>query len=216
MPAIRRCVLLCLVLAACRQPAGSGGDRSAADSGVAAWDFEPGVRFGALGPASSESDLTAAYGAGNVRPADVPLGEGETVPGTEVFGETPVRRFLVTWKDTLGRRSPDQVQLAGDSTVWQGPLGITLGLSLRRLEQLNGRPFSLFGFGWDYGGTVATWEGGALAPWEGRLLVTLMPHPDSYSSAAYRSVLGDRPFPSSLAAMQGLDPHAARLVVRFP
>jgi hypothetical protein len=43
-----------------------------------------------------------------------------------------------------------------------------------------------------------------------------MPHPDSYSSAAYRSVLGDRPFPSSLAAMQGLDPRAARLVVRFP
>ena len=39
---------------------------------------------------------------------------------------------------------------------------MTLGTRLGRLTQLNGRPFTLSGFGWDYAGTVISWNGGRL------------------------------------------------------
>ena len=216
MPAIARTtpLLLLITMAACRDRPPSAASAAPADS--AGWTFEPGVSFGAIGPTSSESDLAAAYGAAQVRPAEVPLGEGETAPGSEVFGDDSLRHFLVTWKDSLARRMPDQVHLSGDSTRWRGPHGVSLGVSLHQLEDINGRAFSLFGFGWDYGGTVSSWEGGLLAPLEGKLIVTLGPHPDTHSSAAFQSVLGDRPFSSAHQAMQGLNPRIQRLVVRFP
>lgn len=216
MPAIGRtaALLLLYTLAGCQDRAPAGAGAPASDSATA-WTFEPGVSFGAIGAASSERDLVAAYGAQPVRPAEVPLGEGETVPGTEVFGDDPLQRFLVTWKDTLARRMPDHIQLMGDSTRWRGLRGVTLGVSLRQLERMNGRPFTLLGFGWDYGGTVSSWEGGELAPLEGSAIVTLTPHPDAQSGAAFQSVLGDRPFSSAQEEMQELNPRVRRLVLRF-
>jgi hypothetical protein len=34
--------------------------------------------------------------------------------------------------------------------------------ALRQLRKLNGKPFVLLGIGWDYSGTVVSWEGGKL------------------------------------------------------
>ena len=203
--------------AACGREQDAAPDAAARDSAraVPQWVFEPGVRFGPLDATASESDLVAAYGAAAVRAAEVPLGEGETAPGTEVFGTDSLLRFLVTWLDTLERRGPDRVELTGDSTLWRSGAGVTLGLPLARLEAINGGPFTLLGFGWDYGGTVSSWDGGKLAPWEGQAFVSLAAPPAAYADSTYLSVLGDRPFPSSTPAMQALAPRVRRIVVRL-
>ena len=203
--------------AACGRERAAVPDAAAGDSAraVPQWVFEPGVRFGPLDATASESDLVAAYGAAAVRAAEVPLGEGETAPGTEVFGTDSLLRFLVTWLDTLERRGPDRVELTGDSTLWRSGAGVTLGLPLARLEEINGGPFTLLGFGWDYGGTVSSWDGGKLAPWEGQAFVSLAAPPAAYADSTYLSVLGDRPFPSSTPAMQALAPRVRRIVVRL-
>ena len=215
--------VLPVTLLATMLAAGCGRERAGTTDGTAQdtaravpqWVFEPGVRFGPLDAAASESDLVAAYGAAAVRAAEVPLGEGETAPGTEVFAGDSLRRFLVTWLDTLERRGPDRVELTGDTTLWRSGAGVTLGLPLARLEEINGGPFTLLGFGWDYGGTVSSWDGGTLAPWEGQAFVSLAPPAAAYGDSAYRSVLGDRPFPSSAPAMQALAPRVRRIVVRL-
>ena len=41
------------------------------------------------------------------------------------------------------------------------------------IEALNGRPFKLYGFGFDYGGTTLDWNGGALATQAGGCTLTL-------------------------------------------
>jgi hypothetical protein len=207
---------LLLLVGACGGGSDDGAPPAAQEPApVPQWVFEPGVTFGPLDVSSSESDLAAAYGAGAVRAADVPLGEGETAPGTEVFADDPLRRFQVTWRDTLARRNPDRVMLYGDTTLWQSAGGVTLGTSLARLEEINGGPFTLLGFGWDYGGTVSSWDGGALAPFEGVAFVGLAPPEAALGDSAYQSVLGDRPFPSSSPAMQALAPRVRRIVVRI-
>jgi hypothetical protein len=45
-------------------------------------------------------------------------------------------------------------QESGGACEWKAAHGITLGTSLVQLERLNRHPFTLAGFGWDYGGRV--------------------------------------------------------------
>lgn len=179
---------------------------------LSAFTFEPGVSFGPLTADGSEQDLVAVYGAAAVQPENVSLGEGESEPGTVVFPEDPLRRFEVAWGDTLQRRAPSFVLLTGDTTLWHGPRGLTLGVSLAQLEALNGKPFGMAGYGWDYGGAVLSWKDGQLADLEGRVAVALAP---KEANPDVSHVLGDGEFLSSDSALRRLQPRVNRLVVRF-
>jgi hypothetical protein len=211
-----RMIIGSVLLLACVACDSGRGTRDAAPSAqrtaLSDLTFEPGVAFGPLNANASEQDLIAAYGASAVQPEDVSLGEGETEPGSLVFGDDPLRRFEVAWSDTLQRRAPSFVLLMGDTTMWHGKRGITLGVPLERLEQLNGRPFGMAGYGWDYGGAVLSWKGGQLADLEGRLALALAPaDPDADVSL----VLGDGEFLSSDSSVRRLHPRVNRLVIRF-
>jgi hypothetical protein len=198
------------MLASCdRRPSTVDGQRS---TDPAAWTFQPGVSFGALTAHGSEQDLVAAYGVAAVQPEEVSLGEGESEPGTVVFPEDPLRRFEVAWGDTLQRRAPSFVLLTGDTTLWHGQRGLTLGVSLAQLEALNGKPFGMAGYGWDYGGSVLSWKDGQLADLEGRVAVALAPRE---ANPDVSHVLGDGEFLSSDSALRRLQPRINRLVVRF-
>lgn len=202
--------VLLLMLASCdRRPSTVDGQRS---TDPTAWTFQPGVSFGPLTADGSEEDLIAAFGAAQVQPEGVSLGEGESEPGSVVFPDDPLRRFEVAWGDTLQRRAPSFVLLTGDTTLWHGTHGLTLGVTLAQLEALNGKPFGMAGYGWDYGGSVLSWKDGQLADMEGRVAVALAPRD---ANADVSHVLGDGEFLSSDSALHRLQPRINRLVVRF-
>lgn len=126
----------------------------------------------------------------------------------------------VIWHDTVARTRPTRVTVGGSRTRWLVIPGVSIGASLSELERLNGRPFKLFGFSWDYAGTVSSWEGGRLdSLWRGgpenKVLVWLRLSPDSagYASSRSREVAGDRIFPSSLPAMRALNPRVHALFI---
>ena len=52
---------------------------------------------------------------------------------------------------------------AKDQSAWTTAHGIRIGMPLAEVEKLNGKPFKLSGFDWDYGGRVTDWQGGALS-----------------------------------------------------
>jgi hypothetical protein len=188
--------------------------RGAAES----WEIEAGVRAGALTAQSSEADLRRAYGAA-VRGARIEVGEGETVPGTVLFADDSVRRAEIIWRDTVARRRPARLVLRGRRSRWRVAPGISLGTSLHELERLNGRAFTLAGFGWDYGGVVIGWDGGALDAALPGVRVYLRPRPTASDSAAYDAayaqVLGDREYTSASPAMQSLNPRVDQIFVDF-
>jgi hypothetical protein len=111
------------------------------------------------------------------------------------------------------------MQVSGDSTRWVVGPGITLGTRLAELERRNGRPLTLTGFGWDYGGTVMGWEQGALEQallgGNGRVILRLAITPDSAGSADARAVSGDGVFRSDDAAMRRLDPGVHQIIVEY-
>jgi hypothetical protein len=178
------------------------------------WSIAP----NSVGPISSrttEADLQKKFGDNELRRARIQLGEGETTPGTVLFPGDSTRRAEIIWRDTLRYRRPSRVVFRGDRSLWQASGGISLGTTLEELEQLNGRPFTLAGFGWDYAGVIIDWQGGTLDSVLSGIKLYLDPGPAQQQSAAYSQVLGDRNYSSSLPAMEQLNPKVTQIFVDF-
>ena len=153
------------------------------------------------------------------------VGEGFTVPATFVFPSDPKRKIGISWEDEERHRDTVRVQIDGDASFWHTTGGISLGAHLKQVEALNGGPFLLFGFNWDYSGTVASWRGGKLeSAFEPhhhlrRTIVRLSPvfaDPNHVMSPGEQELVGEREFPSSHPEMQKLDPVVYQIIWLFP
>ncbi|MEN8260720.1 MAG: hypothetical protein ABFS02_09070 [Pseudomonadota bacterium] len=189
------------------------------------WLIVPGERVGPVTATTSEVMLERLFGADNVERVDVHLGEGFTEPGTTVFPGAPTERIEIVWRDDA-RAAPREVRLTGDASRWRTAEGISLGSTLKEIEHLNGFPFRLVGFGFDYGGTITHCGRGRLrmlscsspdeAP-QGRLVILrLGPAVRSRMRPEYGQVLGDRDFSSGHSAMQALNPRVYQMILSFP
>lgn len=187
---------------------------SPVDPAGSQWRITPN-RVGPIATQTSKADLQRRFGDSVVLSARIELGEGEATPGTVVFPSDSTRRAEIIWHDTLEQRSPSRVVLRGSRSRWQANRGISLGTTLQELERLNGRPFTLAGFGWDYAGVITDWKGGALDSALANIKLYLDPGPAQQESAAYSQVLGDRDYSSALPAMQQLNPKVTQIFVDF-
>ena len=179
------------------------------------WNIVPGHSAGAIKPTSSERELMAAYGPDAIQASRIELGEGETAPGTLLFGADSARRLEIVWKDTVARARPARLAWRGSRSRRELPGGIGLGSSLREIEEKNGRPFTLAGFGWDYSGAVLDWAGGTFAAQLPGVHVYLDPGPAHYESATYGKVLGDHDYSSANEHMRALNPSVYQIFMDF-
>ncbi len=169
----------------------------------------PGERVGPITRNTSRQDLVEQFGEARLSDEAVHIGEGMTQPGTAIdLG--PGRSLKVVWTDP-SRTQPAEVRNLGPD--WRTSQGIGIGTSLTELETQLGE-FQLYGFGWDYGGTILL-EGTQLAQYEGLLFLRLRPESDAteQSPDAYTNVLGDGLFSSSNPHMQVLAPTIYEAVV---
>lgn len=196
-----------------------------AQQGRSDWLIVPGERVGPITAKTSEAMLETLFGPDNVERVDVSLGEGFTEPGAAVYPTDATRRIEVVWQDNT-RTAPREIRLTGGSSQWRTAKGISLGSTLKELERLNGFPFRVAGFGFDYGGTITGCGRGRLAMLgcagqdatqtgsKSRLLVLrLSPANNARARAEYRQVLGDRDFSSGHPAMQALNPSVYQMIV---
>ena len=192
-----------------------------AGPGVRLYLVTPGGVLAVVRPNTTEESLLEAYGRGRVRSARLPLADGDSAPGTVLFPEDSLRRLEIVWADTARRRLPRVARFAGRRSDWMVGRGLTLGISLRELERLNGGPFSLAGFEWAGEGFVMSWRGGAFhrpPPGAQRVLARLRPRRDGADSAdapLVHQLLGDGPFSSADARMRRLNPRVDEVAVRY-
>jgi hypothetical protein len=78
---------------------------------------------------------------------------------------------VVLWQDEAGRTRPAAIIIRDDAD-WIGPGGVRLGSGLPEVEAINGTPFSVLGFGWDYGG-AASCPSGTLSAIPGGCIMSL-------------------------------------------
>ncbi|MEZ0610958.1 hypothetical protein ACAW74_20770 [Fibrella sp. WM1] len=196
----------------------------------------PSQQVGVVRANSSEAELRKLLGAANVVRDTIYMAEGAFEIGTTLFKNT-ADQAQILWKDTKTFARPDMVLLrpeydennelkpgtGGKAVQWTVPVGtagsLSPGTSLRDVEKLNGKPFKLYGFGWDYGGQSSDWQGGKLQDTDGKTYLSAAfgvgAEFTGSESKLYDSVMGDSEFLSSHAAMQSLNPTIKTLTISF-
>ncbi len=102
--------------------------------------FVPGLRVGEVRIDSTPASLRRAYGPENVILRRLPAGEGTTLPGAILFRGTAAE-MKVFWHP--GRTRVAYVEIGPQGRAWRSPFGIRIGLTVARVQQLNGRPFQI-------------------------------------------------------------------------
>lgn len=173
---------------------------------------------GPIAQAASAASLASAFGAGNVRKADIDVAEGATEPGTVLFPDDPRRRLEILWHDAEKERRPSLIRV-GEGSDWRiaTPTGdVRMGLPLAEVEKLNGKPFTLNGFEWDYGGYATDWKGGTLGRLPGGCIMGLRFATDPQADEkAMLKVAGDVEFSSSAAVMRAVRPSVTQMTISW-
>jgi hypothetical protein len=174
----------------------------------------PGKAVGGIVPDSCHSDLERLFGAKNVRRSLVYVGEGETVSGSTVFESDSVYSLEIAWRDGSRGCHPSEILVRGSG--WQTTEGLHAGLRLIEVERLNGKPFSISGFGWDYGGGIWSWNGGRLGAYSPRNIHPFFEDPDaSNEKPAYPALIGDREIATTDPALRSANPTLSLIRVGF-
>jgi hypothetical protein len=160
---------------------------------------------GSFAKDSDHKRLTSSFGQSNVAKETIYI-EGDGTPSSVVFPNDPVRRLEVFWWDAKSSKRPASIRAKGEG--WVGPKGLRVGMTLGEVEALNGRPFTLLGFGWDYGGQASNWKGGAFADLPGGCrLIVVFAEEDNADEAASLKVSGDQQFISNQNEMKAVKPN---------
>ena len=164
---------------------------------------------------SDHARVVKTFGAGNVVFGKIAGAEGMDEPATIVNGKDGKRRLEFVWMNEKARRIPN-VTARGGST-WKTDDGIGLGSSLAEIEKLNGKPFKLSGFEWDYGGYVTDFNGGALATRKGGCHLGLRFEPGAGAAAkALEKVSGDRTLLSNNPSARAVKPVVSEISIGWP
>jgi len=190
----------------------------------------PGERIGYISGSTTEADLIRDFGEDNVLFTLVDIGEGIMIEATILLPQDTLRTMQVFWKETEPNRYPTSVRFKGTKSIWKTQEGITLGTTLKELEAINGAPFSLTGFQWDYEGTVLHCGEGKLkclgeesfaaVEYPPRTLLLRL-RPDWKTAFTLyedelNQVSGMNPVYSDFPAMQKINPHVYEMYVYFP
>ncbi len=176
--------------------------------------FEPVICEGVFGPESSEALLIETYGADNVVTGMVPGPEGMEYLASTVFPDDPERVMEFAWFDEEKREYLSSVELSPSQIT---PTGLRLGLTVAEVEELNGAPYNIGGFWWDYGGG-AWFETGKLVNPDGGCGVWIRFDTDMENPANVdvTPISGEVTVPSSEPLLHELDFRVNRLSLGYP
>lgn len=188
----------------------------------APWTILLDSKSGTINANTTRRDLVLKFGIANVVDQDVDVGEGDTEPGTVVFPKDPKRQIEILWKNNEAKTEPKSAIVSRDASLWKAAHDISVGTSLKDLERINGRPFHLLGFQWDYSGTVMSWNGGVLeidlhdANSKSRVILRLDPPANlEVPESDLSQVGGDQDFSSQNPIMQKINPRVYEIVWIF-
>jgi hypothetical protein len=140
----------------------------------------------------------------------------ETVQGAQVgvtvlFPNDPRRRLEVWWRNA-NRTGTYLIDIA-DKSIWTGPKGLRLGLTIEQLEKLNKKPFKIKGFDQNGVASVADWDGGELASLPGGCNAGLSLHPSTRTAGS--ELPNKDEYSSDDPAMCALRPTVSEILIGY-
>lgn len=182
------------------------------------WLIQPGQRIGPITGKTTLADLKKLFGPENVQVRILPGPEGTQWEGAIVFPDHPEKTLKLIWKENSQPKTVSMAIIDSPKSIWHTAENVSIGTTLQTLEALNGGPFTLSGFDWDYSGTVLSWgDHGKLRPrfqQNGMLIVRFAP-PAGADVDTLMSASGDQPFSSANPVMQKLNPTVYQIQMMF-
>jgi len=115
------------------------------------------------------------------------------LPYSVLYPDTP-NELNITWTDALRTQIYDiRFSIEGD---WRSSTRIRIGTTYEELNELNGKPVSFYGFGWDYSGAVV-WNEGEFE--KSKLRVFLSPEKEPNSKFYHDQII--KASPEEIAVM---------------
>jgi len=163
---MKKPVLFALVLAvliACKNEEKKPGDAALPDLSEPVDSFlVTDSTWGLIRARTDIAELKRIFGDNNIR--DVRECDAECIDSIDVTKVYPgqANEITIIWKDTAYHKEIGLIECFGEKPAWHSAEGIKIGSGLKDLLEVNGRKISFYGFGWDYGGTVDSYNGGRL------------------------------------------------------
>ena len=169
----------------------------------------PGERVGPITRTTTREDLALLFGEERLSDEPIGIGEGETESGT-VVNLGPEKSFSVIWEDS-DRTRPADIRNLGPA--WQTPEGIGVDVSFNQLKRILGS-FRLFGFEWDYGGTLVLTDS-QLAQYSSKLIVSVAASQEAIrdNQTAYFEFMSDNLYPSDAPNLDLFDIKVEEMIV---
>lgn len=164
-----------------------------------------GKRVGLIKPNMTAADIERAYGKKNLKMEQLPGPEGETFAGAKLFEGTK-RELEIIWDpDKEEKKIVFDVRIIG--TAWKFENGLEVGMTIAEVEKINGKPFKIAGFSWDYGG-YANFKGGKLA---GKVSLRFNPSTDEIPDY----LQGDKELSSTDKKLRAVKPVVEEMITVF-
>lgn len=173
--------------------------------GINDYLIEPGIRAGIVNKGSTHESLVVQLGADNVVKDRLHIGEGEWVQGTILYPNTK-NELLIYWQNE-DFKTIRQIIVSKPGSEWQTKSGIQIGQSIKEVTRINGAPFNLTGFQWDYAGKTLNWQGGTLSSH----LSLVFDYTGDIS--IYPFLIGDKVISSDNSSLLKLDPRVRQIIV---
>lgn len=168
---------------------------------------------GVFGPDSTLELIETTFGKENVVTGETDGPEGSTIIATTIFPGDTERQMIVGWWDEENHANLSYVEIPDKDSV----AGLHDGLTVKEVEALNGEPFTLSGFWWDYGG-YAGFQSGKLSDIPGGCVVSVSFQPTVYAPDGVNTeaIAGDREIPSSEPLLETLAVKVDSVTIGYP
>ena len=169
---------------------------------------------GVFGPKSSDALVRETFGEDNVETGTVYGVEGIELKATTVYPDDPDRMMQFNWWDEEKLDYLSSLELAPSQET---PTGVKIGMSVGEVEAINGEPFTIGGFWWDYGGG-AVFEKGALGNPESGcgFWIRFAPMDEYPEDIDVTPVSGEVTVPSSEPLLETLDVRVQSISLGYP
>lgn len=180
------------------------------------FNIDPEGNTGLILKSMKRNDIIEKFGKENIKEETIWLEEGTVEE--KVFLLYPGKNEIQIRFDENNKIK--SVNISSPESQWNVN-GITTGLAISELTDLNGNPFEFYGFGWDYGGTVTNWNEGKFASFNENVVIRLG---FDWETAENKGVnvnnfMGDdKQFSSddiSLESLESLDLKVEEIIVEF-
>ncbi len=164
---------------------------------------------------ASEAELIEIFGKENVIFDTVYGAEGEESMATLLYPKTS-NQVEIAWSNENKREGVVSISHTATYNVendtlgivsrWKTVAGIKLGTTLAQLSEMNGKPFTFSGFGWDYGGTIMDFRGGKLDKLSISIQLGISDFLNESGNSDYNALMGDNEFESNNPIAVRLNP----------